>query len=134
MRVLRPPDYGLFMLLDRTRLDPRNEPAQVWLGDLLISDSADENYPHGDRHYYHYLYYLALAGTAWDWDEYEIGDHLGEQIDWYEIVVDAIAVRQHPDGHWTGGARETDIDASALAILALESKWTPPGTGLRFRE
>jgi hypothetical protein len=115
-------------------LDPRNEPAQVWLGDLLISGSADQNFPHGDRHYYHYLYYLTLAGTAWDWDESEIGDHLGEQIDWYEIVVDAIALGQQPDGHLPGGGGETDIDATALAILALEWQWTPPGIGLRFRE
>jgi hypothetical protein len=116
------------------RLDPRVEPAQVWLGDGLVSGPPNDNYPQGDRDYYHFLYYLALAGTAWDWDKYELGDHLGEQIDWYQQIADALADRQHPDGHWEGSSWETDVVATALAVLALESKWTPPGIGLRFRE
>lgn len=114
------------------RLDPRVELAQIWLGDELVSGAIDDNHPFGDRNYYHYLYYLAVAGAAWEWDEYDLGAHLGEQIDWHEMIAEAVAVRQNADGHWTGGARETDIEATALAILALESKWTPAGTGLRF--
>lgn len=120
--------------VDADPLDPRIEPAQVWLGDGLISGPPSENFPRGDADYYHFLFYLALAGTAWDWDEYELGDHLGEQIDWYQQIADALVARQYPDGHWEGLSWETDIVATALAVLALESKWTPPGAGLRFRE
>jgi hypothetical protein len=106
--------------------------AQIWLGDRLVTAAIDDNHPFGDRNYYHYLYYLAVAGAACGWDEYDLVAHLGEQIDWHEMIAEAVAVRQHADGHWTGGARETDIEATALAILALESKWTPAGTGLTF--
>ena len=74
-----------------------------------------------------YIYDVAQTYLIWD-RETVAGS------DWYSDMVSEITSDQYSDGHWSrsDGGYESDMAATALAILSLESKRIPPGTGLNL--
>ena len=104
--------------------DPRVEDAIGWLESNYY---VDRNYPIGELFLYYYLYGLAKACVLWNIPT--IAGH-----DWYAEMSQELINRQEADGHWPGTNpwEEPDNVATCWALLALESKLIPTGTGLSF--
>ena len=89
---------------------------------------VNQNYPLGEKFLYYYLYGLAKACMLWNVET--INGHI-----WYSEMVDELINRQQEDGHWPGTdwSEEPDNVATCWALLALESKLVPTGTGIEIR-
>jgi len=106
------------------KTDPRVDDAIGW---LESNYHVDQNYPIGQLFYYYYLYGLSKACVLWDIPT--IDGH-----DWYAEMCQELINRQQADGHWPGTnpSEEPDNVATCWALLALETKLIPTGTGLNF--
>ena len=104
--------------------DGRVQDAWSWIQNNYY---VNQNYPIGNLFLYYYAYGLAKACVLWGVDE--LDGH-----DWYQEMSEVLANNQQADGHWPGtdADEEPDNVATCWALLALESKQIPTGTGLHI--
>ena len=120
--------FKSLLYADLSRRDPRVRAALDWIGRYWRLDS-NPNMPYERSGQGLYYYYHAMAKALHAWGEPTIASADGEEHNWRDELIDALAERVAEDGSWINPAdRWFEGDANlvtAYAVLALQEAIKP---------